>query len=111
MNGDQMLRHGGDLWMQMSGGSLAFNPSSASYVSDLRRATKDFLYAYLDARVANESYVDATGDISAARPRSSAITTPGLTLLAGLRVVSVVLVGIATWRLVAGIKKRRAEKA
>ncbi len=111
MNGDQMLRHGGDLWMQMSGGSLASNPSSASYVSDLRRATKDFLYAYLDARVANESYVDATGDISAARPRSSAITTPGLTLLAVLRVVSVVLVGIATWRLVVGIKKKSAEKA
>ena len=111
MNGDQMLRHGGDLWMQMSGGSLTSNPSSASYVSELRRATKDFLFAYLDARVANESYVDATGDVSAARPRSSAITTPGLTLLAVLRVVSVALVGIATWRLVVGIKKKRAEKA
>lgn len=111
MNGDQMLRHGGDLWMQMSGGSLTSNPSSASYVSELRRATKDFLFTYLDARVANESYVDATGDVSAARPRSSAITTPGLTLLAVLRVVSVALVGIATWRLVVGIKKKRAEKA
>ena len=111
MNGDQMLRHGGDLWMQMSGGSLTSNPSSASYVSELRRATKDFLFAYLDACVANESYVDATGDVSAARPRSSAITTPGLTLLAVLRVVSVALVGIATWRLVVGIKKKRAEKA
>lgn len=111
MNGDQMLRHGGDLWMQMSGGPLTSNPSSASYVSELRRATKDFLFAYLDARVANESYVDATGDVSAARPRSSAITTPGLTLLAVLRVVSVALVGIATWRLVVGIKKKRAEKA
>jgi beta-glucosidase len=55
--------------------------------------------------------VDATGDVSAARPRSSAITTPGLTLLAVLRVVSVALVGIATWRLVVGIKKKRAEKA
>lgn len=111
MNGDQMLRHGGDLWMQMSGGSLSSNPSSASYVSELRRATKDFLYAYLDARVANESYVDATGDVSAARPRSSAITTPGSTLLVVLRVVSVALVGLATWRLVAGFKRRRSEGA
>lgn len=111
MNGDQMLRHGGDLWMQMSGGSLSSNPSSASYVSELRRATKDFLYAYLDARVANESYVDATGDLPAARPRSSTITTPGSTLLNVLRVVSVALVGIATWRLVVGIRNRRAEKA
>ena len=111
MNGDQMLRHGGDLWMQMSGGSLTSNPSSASYVSELRRATKDFLYTYLDARVANESYVDATGDVSAARPRSSTITTPGLTLLAVLRVVSVALVGLATWRLVAGFRLRRTKRA
>lgn len=111
MNGDQMLRHGGDLWMQMSGGSLTSNASSASYVSELRRATKDFLYAYLDARVANESYVDATGDVSAARPRNSTITTPGSTLLFVLRVVSVALVGLATWRLVAGFKRRRSEGA
>ena len=80
-------------------------------MSELRRATKDFLYAYLDARVANESYVDTTGDLPAARPRSSTITTPGSTLLNVLRVVSVALVGIATWCLVAGIRKKRAEKA
>lgn len=111
MNGDQMLRHGGDLWMQMSGGSLTSRPGSASYASELRRATKDFLYAYLDARVANERYVDATGDVSAARPRSSAITTPGATLLAALRVASAVLVGLAAWRLVVGVRRRRAAKA
>lgn len=111
MNGDQMLRHGGDLWMQMSGGSLSSNPSSASYMSELRRAAKDFLYAYLDARVANERYVDASGDLSAARPRNSTITTPGSTMLNVLRVVSVVLVGIAAWCLVVGIRKRCAEKA
>lgn len=97
--------------MQMSGGSLTSRPGSASYASELRRATKDFLYAYLDARVANERYVDATGDVSAARPRSSAITTPGATLLAALRVASAVLVGLAAWRLVVGVRRRRAAKA
>lgn len=109
MNGDQMLRHGGDLWMCMTG-SLTSDPSSASYVSELRRATKDSLFAYLDARVANENYVASTGDTAAARPLSSAIATPVPLLLNVLRVVSVALVALAVWRLVVGIRLRRTKR-
>ena len=75
MNADQMLRAGGDLYMDgvfrngsfeygysqnelssagVSGGSDA--AAAASYVSNLRRATKDVLYTWLNARATNMAY-------------------------------------------------------
>lgn len=75
MNADQMLRAGGDLYMDgvfrngafeygysqnelsaaaAAGGSDA--AAGASYVSNLRRATKDVLYTWLNARATNLAY-------------------------------------------------------
>lgn len=59
MNGDQMIRAGGDLWMDGVGdsGSYKFQTSSAAVVSQLRSATKNILYTALNAdyRMANAS--------------------------------------------------------
>ena len=74
MNGDQMLRAGGDLWMQMLSGSLRYGTDSPALAQELRRASKDVLYTSLNARVANKEYVDRTGDLDALRHASAGKT-------------------------------------
>lgn len=65
MNGDQMLRAGGDLWMDGFGsgdgpGSFGNNnvkdSSSAAFVSQLRTASKHTLYMILNAAYENSQY-------------------------------------------------------
>jgi hypothetical protein len=56
MNGDQMLRAGGDLWMDgVSAGSYKMETSSGAMKVRLRDATKHILFMILNAeyRVAN----------------------------------------------------------
>lgn len=60
MNGDQMLRAGGDLWMSM-GGSLQYETSSNSAMKALRQASKHVIYMYLNAYAENKDYVETTG--------------------------------------------------
>ena len=110
MNGNHLLAAGGDLWMQMMSGQLSSYPDSPAYVQALRDATKHTLFSYLDARVANEAYVEQSGDASAARPQSSALTSPIATLVLVLRVVAVALLALAVWRLVVGIRLKLAER-
>ena len=110
MNGNHLLVAGGDLWMQMMGGQLSSYPDSPAYVQALRDATKHALFSYLDARVANEAYVQQSGDASVARPESSAISSPIPAVVLVLRVVAVVLVALAVWRLVVGIRLKLAER-
>ncbi len=107
MNGNQMLHAGGDLWMQVMSGTLDSFPDEASYVAALRRASKDVLFAYLDARVANEAYVEASGNANAARPASTAVSSPVPTILLVLRIVAILLVVLAGWRMAVGIRLRR----
>ena len=88
MNADQALRAGSDLYMDgvFRNGSFAFGFDSAalarvrgtgdealaaSYVTNLRRATKDVLYVWLNARAANLAYNEqarATGAPTLDRP-------------------------------------------
>jgi beta-glucosidase len=110
MNGNQELAVGGDLWMNLMGGSLVSEPESASYVSALRSATKHVLYTYLNARVTNENYVATSGNANAARPASSALSTPVPAVMTVLRVVAVALLALTVWRLVVGIKLKRSIK-
>ena len=111
MNGNQMLSAGGDLWMQMMSGELVSCPDSSAYVQALRDACRHSLFSYLDARVANETYVAESGNAAAARPTSSALTSPITMLLTVLRVVAVALLALAVWRLVVGIRLKMAERA
>lgn len=63
MNGDQMLRNGGDIWMDgwLSDGTFTYPSDSAAFQSQLRRAAKNMTYTWLNARAANVSY-NATAD-------------------------------------------------
>lgn len=65
MNGDEMIRAGGDLWMDGvgDGGKYKYQTSSAAIVNQLRNATKHILYTQVNAgyRLVNQS----GGDLSA----------------------------------------------
>ncbi len=69
MNGDQMLRAGGDLWMDGFGnnGSFrsSFDTSSNAFNTALRSATKNILYMWLNALSTNATYNEmiASGEI------------------------------------------------
>lgn len=58
MNGDQMVRAGGDLWMDgwLSDGSFQFETESDSFQNALRDATKHILYMWLNALATNSDY-------------------------------------------------------
>ncbi len=60
MNGDQMLRAGGDLWMAMAG-ILQYDTQSDSMQQALRTASKHVIYQYLNALAENRDYVEETG--------------------------------------------------
>lgn len=63
MNGDQMLRAGGDLWMSgATGGKLAFETQSNSYMQTLRRAAKNTTYMMLNAEVVRQKNIDNGGN-------------------------------------------------
>lgn len=65
MNGDQMLRAGGDLWMDgMVKGETTCETSSNSYKQALRQATKHTLYMYTNALAENANYANEIGDDS-----------------------------------------------
>ncbi len=60
MNGDQMLRAGGDLWMDgwTGSGIFLYETSSNSYQQALRRAVKNVTYMYLDAAYTARQYAE-----------------------------------------------------
>lgn len=63
MNGDQMLRAGGDIWMDgFVAGEFTCETESNSYKQALRTATKHVLYMYANALAENQNYVNETGD-------------------------------------------------
>lgn len=63
MNGDHMLRAGGDLWMAgMTGGTLNCEKNSNSYMQALRRAAKNTTYMYLNAAVKRQQNVENGGN-------------------------------------------------
>jgi len=69
MNADQMLRAGGDLYMDgiMRDGSFTAETDSGTYQQDLRRAAKDVLYVWLNARATNLQY-NETAEKAIVRP-------------------------------------------
>ena len=110
MNGEDAIQAGGDLWMNMMGAGISDGSGSADYLAALRASTKHVLFMWLSARVANLDYVAATGDTQAARPVFTGQNSLVGTLGTALAVLAVVLLGLAIWRLVVGIKLKRALK-
>lgn len=60
MNGDQMLRAGGDLWMDgyLDNGKFTKETSSGAYDQALRAATKNVVYMWLNALATFEDYTN-----------------------------------------------------
>ena len=69
MNGDQMIRAGGDLWMDwyttVGDGDFRYNTSSDAFRLALRKATKNVVYMWLNALATNADYNEriANGEI------------------------------------------------
>ena len=63
MNGDQMLRAGGDLWMSgATGGKLVCETDSNSYMQALHRAAKNVTYMWLNSEVTRQNNIENGGD-------------------------------------------------
>ena len=58
MNADQMLRAGGDIWMDGydNKGTFRYETTSDTFKKNLRRAAKDVTYTWLNALAVNASY-------------------------------------------------------
>ena len=111
MNGDQALRAGGSLWMAgFTGGKMAFETGSNSYLQALRRATKEALYMYLHVRVTNRDYADSIGDTTAVRHAFTTSVFGWRHLVALIDIVAVVLFALAVRGVVIDVKLRKAAK-
>ena len=111
MNGDQALRAGGSLWMAgFTGGEMAFETGSNSYLQALRRATKEALYMYLHVRVTNRDYADSIGDTTAVRHAFTTSVFGWRHLVALIDIVAVVLFTLAVRGVVIDVRLRKAAK-
>ena len=111
MNGDQALRAGGSLWMAgFTGGEMAFETGSNSYLQALRRAAKETLYMYLHVRVTNRDYADSIGDTTAVRHAFTTSVFGWRHLVALIDIVAVVLFALAVRGVVIDVKLRKAAK-
>ncbi|MCM1440536.1 MAG: glycoside hydrolase family 3 C-terminal domain-containing protein [Roseburia sp.] len=64
MNGDHMIRMGGDLWMDgwLSDGAYDYETSSNSFQQALRQASKHIIYMTLNAEVTRADYAAGGGE-------------------------------------------------
>lgn len=112
MNGDQALRAGGSLWMAgFTGGEMAYETGSNSYMQALRRAAKETLYMYLHVRVTNQAYADSIGDTSVVRHNFTTSVFGWRHLVALIDIVAVLLFALAVRGVVIDVKLRKAAKA
>ena len=112
MNGDQALRAGGSLWMAgFTGGEMAFETGSNSYLQALRRAAKQTLYMYLHVRVTNRDYAESIGDTAALRHDFKPAVLGWRHLVALIDLVAVALFALAIRGIVRDVKLYKAAKA
>ncbi|MBQ7567998.1 glycoside hydrolase, partial [bacterium] len=101
-NADQMLRAGGDLWMDgdQGNGRLACETSSATFQQSMRRACKNIIYVYLNARVSNLDYAAAKHDDALIKPHTVIASNTWRQLLVGFDVLAAVVFALALvcWR-------------
>lgn len=112
MNGDQALRAGGDLWMDgfLSDGTYNGETQSTRFDNALRRATKDVLYMYLNARTMNKTY-NETAETPIEKPVITTTIPAWRVILVVVDVVAVVLFALAILALVRDVKLKKAAKA
>lgn len=111
MNGDQSLRAGGSLWMDgwLSNGAFFCETSSNTYMQQLRRAAKNVIYMYLNARAVNQDYAQ-TVDASILKPATIPNFAWWKCVLGAVDVVVVLLFALSV-RAVAKTKSVRVKMA
>lgn len=111
MNGDQMIRTGGDLWMDgMMLGTLKCETESNSFWQAMRQASKNIVYMALNAHVENMNYVAESGDTDMTRPLITVEMPLWQKIIIGLDVVAVVLFAVALRGVILDVKVKRAAK-
>lgn len=111
MNGDQMIRTGGDLWMDgMMLGTLKYETDSNSFWQAMRQASKNIIYMALNAHVENMNYVAESGDTDMTRPVITVEMPLWQKIIIGLDVVSVTLFALALRSVILDVKVKRAAK-
>jgi beta-glucosidase len=102
MNADQMLRAGGSIYMDgvFADGSFQFDTTSKNFELQLRRATKDIIYIWLNARAKNLDYNDNARSVGAPtldRPikvRGTSAVTVAISLIDGIVLMAILLKAI-----------------
>ena len=110
MNGGQMLRAGGDIWMNMMS-PINGETESASYQKALRETAKHIIYTYLNARVTNMNYAEKTGNTDILRPTITKQTNLVQKIVKVLYVLAAVLILWMAYALWKDVKKRKILKA
>lgn len=111
MNGDQMIRTGGDLWMDgMMLGTLKCETESNSFWQAMRQASKNIVYMTLNAHVENMNYVAESGDTDMTRPLITVEMPLWQKIIIGLDVVSVALFALALRSVILDVQVKRAAK-
>ena len=125
MNADQMLRAGGDLYMDgvFGNGSFEYGYSAdeitaasgsgdgarvVSYVDNLRRATKDILYTWLNARATNLEYNAAAAEAGETTIEYPVKKTGINWVRVGVAAADIVTLGVIGVRLARRIRARAA---
>lgn len=112
MNADQALLAGGDLYMDgvFRNGAFKGTADSIDYRVELRRATKDILYTWLNARATNLQYNEAAvqnGTSSLVRPLK--VTGPSFVLI-GLAIIDGIAALIVVLLVVRRVRRRHPKK-
>lgn len=109
MNGDQMLRAGGDLWMDgwLGDGTFSCETSSNSFQQAMRRASKNIIYMTLNAEAVHADYVENGGDSMYITDVNESINI----WLTALVAFDVVIVAAEALYFILRIRKNKAQKA
>lgn len=109
MNGDQMLRAGGDLWMDgwLGNGTFQYETSSNSFQQALRQASKNIIYMTLNAEAVHADYAANGGDSRYITEKNESLNI----WLTALVVIDVVVILIAASYFVLRAKKLKRYQA
>ena len=109
MNGDAAIRNGADLWMDGASGGGRFDPayldasSTDLFTEQLQRASKNIIYAYLNAAYQNKAYLESGASDVIIVERGAKGTSWWVIALVAADVV--VALGCAAWMVTAFIFK------
>ena len=115
MTGDASLRNGGDLWMDGFSNSGSYNnnyldaQSTNNFNERLREASKNIIYAYLNAAYTNEMYKASGADDVIVVERGAKGTSWWIFALIGFDAVAVI--GCAAWVVIVFFVRKTNEKS